>query len=87
MHHIVLRDLLVHNVRGSLKHKESGLVVLHSTGTGGSFGGVLVDGVQAFDTTQWSGIFVSDAAHVQVLNSIAPMFKAMALWCSARMMR
>jgi len=30
-----------------------------------------VDGVQAFDTTQWSGIFVSDAAHVQVLNSIA----------------
>lgn len=71
MHHIVLRDLLVHNVRGSLKHKESGLIVLHSTGTGGSFDSVLVDGVQAFDTTQWSGIFVSDAAHVQVLNSIA----------------
>jgi hypothetical protein len=71
MHHIVLRDLLVHNVRGALKHKESGLVVLHSTGKGDSFDGVLVDGVQAFDTTQWSGIFVSDAAHVQVLNSIA----------------
>jgi Right handed beta helix region len=71
MHHIVLRDLLVHNVRGSLKYKESGLVVLHSTGTGGSFDSVLVDGVEAFDTTQWSGIFVSDAAHVQVLNSIA----------------
>lgn len=71
MHHIVLRDLLVHNVRGSLKHKESGLVVLHSTGKGGCFDGVLLDGVQAFDTTQWSGIFVSDAAHVQVLNSIA----------------
>jgi hypothetical protein len=71
MHHIVLRDLLVHNVRGTLKHKESGLVVLHSTGTGGGFDGILVDGVQAFDTTQWSGIFVSDAAHVQVLNSIA----------------
>ncbi|WP_158788793.1 right-handed parallel beta-helix repeat-containing protein [Granulicella sp. L46] len=71
MHHIVLRDLLVHNVRGTLKHKESGLVVLHSTGKGGSFDGVLIDGVQAFDTTQWSGIFVSDAAHLQVLNSIA----------------
>jgi hypothetical protein len=71
MHHIVLRDLLVHNVRGTLKHKESGLVVLHSSGKGGSFDGVLIDGVQAFDTTQWSGIFVSDAAHVQVLNSIA----------------
>jgi Right handed beta helix region len=70
MHRIVLRDLLVHNVRGSLKHKESGLVVLHSTGKGGRFDGVLVDGVQAFDTTQWSGIFVSDAAHVQVINSI-----------------
>jgi Right handed beta helix region len=71
MHHIVLRDLLVHNVRGSLKHKESGLVVLHATGKGGGFDGVLVNGVQAFDTTQWSGIFVSDAAHVQVMNSIA----------------
>jgi Right handed beta helix region len=71
MHHIVLRDLLVHNVRGSLKHKESGLLVIHSTGTGGSFDGVLVDGVRAFDTTQWSGIFVSDAAHVQVINSVA----------------
>ncbi len=71
MHHIVLRDLLVHNVRGPLKHKESGLVVLYSTGKGGSFDGVLVDGVQAFDTTQWSGIFISDAAHVQVINSIA----------------
>jgi len=70
-HHIVLRDLLVHNVRGSLKHKESGLVVIHAAGMGGNFDGVLVDGVQAFDTTQWSGIFVSDAAYVQVINSIA----------------
>jgi hypothetical protein len=71
MHHVFLRDLLVHNVRGSLKHKESGLVVLHATGPSGSFDNILVDGVQAFDTTQWAGIFVSDAAHVQVLNSIA----------------
>ena len=71
MHHIVLRDLLVHDVRGSLKHKESGLVVIHSTGPSGNFDDILVDGVQAFNTTQWSGIFISDAAHVQVLNSIA----------------
>jgi hypothetical protein len=86
MHHIVLRDLLVHNVRGTLKHKESGLVVLHSSGKGGSFDGVLIDGVQAFDTTQWSGIFVSDAAHIQVLTPLRTTFRAMALWCSARMM-
>jgi len=71
MHHIFLRDLLVHDVRGSLKHKESGLVVIHSTGPPGNFDDVLVDGVQAFNTTQWSGIFISDAAHVQVINSIA----------------
>jgi len=71
MHHIVLRDLLVHNVRGQLKHKESGLVVVHAAGPNGGFESVLVDGVQAFDTTQWSGIFISDAGHVRVVNSIA----------------
>ena len=70
LQHIVLRDLLVHNIRGSLKHKESGLVVLHATGKSGSFDDVLVDGVQAFNTTQWSGIFIADAGHVQVRNSI-----------------
>jgi len=71
MHHIVLRDLLVHNVRGQLKHKESGLVIVHSAGPHGGFEDVLVDGVQAFDTTQWSGIFISDAGHVRVANSVA----------------
>jgi len=70
MHHIFLRDLLVHGVRGSLKHKESGLVVFHAIGPSGRFDNILVDGVQAFDTTLWSGIFISDGAHVQVLNSI-----------------
>jgi hypothetical protein len=71
MHHIFLRDLLVHDVRGALKHKESGLVVVHSIKPSGNFDDILVDGVQAFNTTQWSGIFISDATHVQVINTIA----------------
>jgi hypothetical protein len=70
LHHLLFRDLLVHNVQGPLKHKESGLVVLHATSKLGSFDDVIVDGVQAYNTTQWSGIFIADARHVQVRNSI-----------------
>jgi hypothetical protein len=70
MHHLVLRDLRVHDVRGPLRHKESGLVVVHPTGANGGLDDVLVDGVHAFNTTQWSGIFISGANHVQVRNSV-----------------
>jgi hypothetical protein len=70
MHHLVLRDLRVHDVRGPLRHKESGLVVIHPTDGTGSFDDVVVDGIHAFNTTQWSGIFISGANHVQVRNSV-----------------
>lgn len=70
MHHLVLRDLRVHDVRGPLQRKESGLVVIHASGVRGRFDDVDIDGVQAFDTTLWSGIFVSDAAHVWIHNAV-----------------
>ena len=70
MHHLYLRDLRVHDVRGPLRHKESGLVVIHPTGPSGGFDDVLVDGVHTFNTTQWSGIFISGATHVQIRNSV-----------------
>ena len=70
LHHLVLRDLRVHDVRGLLRHKESGLIVIHPTNGNGGFDGVLIDGVHAFNTTQWSGIFISGATHVQVRSSV-----------------
>jgi hypothetical protein len=69
MHHLYLRDLRVHDVRGPLQHKESGLIVVWATGEGAGYDDVRLDGITAFNTTQWSGIFVSGASHVQIRNA------------------
>ncbi len=76
LHHLYLRDLQVHDVRGKLKQKESGLIVIHSIGPNGSLEDVDLDGIFASDTTQWAGIFISGASrekpatHVRVRNSM-----------------
>jgi Right handed beta helix region len=69
LHHLYLRDVSVHDVRGPLKCKESGLVVISMPGEHGNFDDVQLDGVAAYNTTQWAGIFVSGASHVRVRNS------------------
>jgi hypothetical protein len=59
LHHIHVRNLLVHNVHGGdVKSKESGLVVITPGKLGQHFDDVLVEGVTAYDTNQWSGIMV-----------------------------
>ena len=59
LHHIHLRNLLVHDVHGGeVKSKESGLVVISPGKLGQHFDDVLVEGVTAYDTNQWSGILV-----------------------------
>jgi hypothetical protein len=59
LHHIHIRNLLVHNVHGDdVKSKESGLVVITPGKLGQHFDDVLVEGVTAYDTNQWSGILV-----------------------------
>jgi hypothetical protein len=69
LHHFVLRNLVVHDVGGTPKRKESGLVVF-----AGPFEGVLIDGVTAYATSQWAGIYVCGskipARNVTVCNSI-----------------
>jgi Right handed beta helix region len=76
MHHILLRDLVVHDVRGTLKRKESGLVVIAPKGKSAAFDDVELDGIQAWNTSQWAGIVISGLsletpiAHVRVSNSI-----------------
>jgi hypothetical protein len=59
LHHIHLRNLLVHDVHGGdVKHKESGLVVISPGKVPQHFEDVLVEGVTAYETEQWAGILV-----------------------------
>lgn len=59
LHHIHVRNLLVHGVHGGdVKSKESGLVVITPGKLGQHFDDVLVEAVTAYDTDQWSGILV-----------------------------
>lgn len=75
LRHLYLRDVRVHDVRGKLKQKESGLVVIRSSGAQVRLDDIELDGIFAADTTQWAGIFVSGsrekpATHVRVRNSM-----------------
>ena len=59
LHHIHIRNLLVHDVHGGeMKHKESGLVVISPGKVQQHFDDVLVEGVTAYRTEQWAGILV-----------------------------
>jgi hypothetical protein len=68
--HFVLRNVVIHDVGGAAKKKASGLVVLT-----GPLEDVLIDGITAYSTRQWAGIYVSGAANgrardVTIRNSI-----------------
>jgi hypothetical protein len=59
LHHIHIRNLLVHDVHGGeVKSKESGLVVISPGKVQQHFDDVLVEGVTAYRTEQWAGILV-----------------------------
>jgi hypothetical protein len=59
LHHVHLRNLVVHDVHGGdVKHKESGLVVISPGKVQQHFDDVLVEGVIAYRTEQWAGILV-----------------------------
>lgn len=82
LHHIHIRNVLVHDVHGSeVKHKESGLVVISPGKVEQHFDDVQVEGVTAYDTNQWAGILVGGGnfgevpeedwnTHVTVRNSV-----------------
>ena len=56
---LTLKDLVVHDVAGgTMSEKYTGLVVVTPGVKGSTFNGVLIDGVQAYSTTLWSGIMV-----------------------------
>lgn len=58
LHHIHIRNLVVHDVTGEPLHKEDGLVVIAPGAAEQRFDDVLVDGVTAYRTSQWVGILV-----------------------------
>lgn len=71
----VLKNLVVHDVVGEVKSKVSGLVVVTASGEA-RMADVSIDGITAYNTTQWAGIIVNGASrenrirNVTVRNSI-----------------
>jgi Right handed beta helix region len=62
--HIHIRNVVVHDVTGEPKHKDTGLVVVSPrSGAPTIFNDVLIDGVTAYGTTEWGGIFVNGASY------------------------
>ena len=58
--HFRLSDLVVHGVPGDPKSKLTGLIVVAPRpGASTRFHDIVIDGITAYDTTQWSGIVVS----------------------------
>lgn len=79
---IHIRDVVVHDVGGSPRTKEGGLVVVAPGSSSQRFEDVEIDGVTAYRTSQWSGILVGGtdhgvlppaarSSHVAIRNSIA----------------
>ena len=61
LRHFRIRNLVIHGVRGKVGKKTSGLLVMSAGGGGQTFEDVLIDGVTAYDSTQWAGILVRGA--------------------------
>lgn len=61
--HFHLSNLVVHDVTGTPKTKETGLIVVGAKpDSGARFHDVLIDGITAYSTTEWAGIVVNAGA-------------------------
>jgi hypothetical protein len=58
LHHVHVRNVMVHDVSGDVKAKEGGLLVISPGKVEQRFDDVVVDGVTAYGTSQWAGILV-----------------------------
>ena len=63
LHGIEVRDVVIHDVTGQPKTKESGLLVIINGSEQEHFDHVLIDGVTAYHTTEWAGILVAGVGH------------------------
>jgi hypothetical protein len=68
--HFRITDVVVHDVTGEPKSKESGLIVIAQEDKAATvFDDIVVDGVTVYNSTQWAGIFISGASHLRQLDS------------------
>jgi hypothetical protein len=58
LHGIRIRDIVVHDVTGEPATKQSGLLVITPGSPSQRFDDILIDGVTAYQTSQWAGILV-----------------------------
>jgi hypothetical protein len=58
LHGIRIRDIVVHDVTGEPQTKQSGLLVITPGSPTQRFDDILIDGVTAYQTSQWAGILV-----------------------------
>ena len=59
---IRVREVIVHGVTGEPKTKEGGLLVIAPSAAGERFDDIIVEGVTAYGSSQWSGIMVGSLA-------------------------
>ena len=62
LRHLRIRNVVIHDVGREVKTKASGLLVVAAGGGDQTFEDVVIDGVTAYDTTQWAGIIVNGSA-------------------------
>ena len=67
MSHFRITNVAVHDVYGSLTSKRSGLIVLDAF-KAATINDVIIDGVTAWNTTQWAGIKVSGAENSSAIE-------------------
>ncbi len=68
--HFRITDVVVHDVTGELKSKQSGLIVIAQDDKAATvFDDIVVDGVTVYNSTQWAGILVSGASYLRQPNS------------------
>ena len=64
LQHFRITDVVVHDVTGQPKTKQSGLVVIGTDEKAATiFDDIVIDGVTAYKTTQWAGIIVTGGVY------------------------
>jgi hypothetical protein len=70
LHHLYLKNLYVHDVfGGAMRNKDNGLVVVGPSSAATVLNDVLIDGVDASRTNQWSGILIGGGNFVWPANA------------------
>ena len=69
LRHFRLKDLVVRDVAGAPKSKRTGLVSIWAP-AGLAIEDIVIDGVTAYNTTQWAGIVVSGGSRNQRIHNV-----------------